>query len=111
VRPGHPRFPAGWGRPTDSSGGRRRYLHERYPSLDIYARVQTLDEQQALRARGVKHAGTTYLESTLFRGEALLKNMGVTESQAKILIDSLRKDDYQLIKDTFDKTRNVDAQP
>ena len=37
--------------------------------------------------------------------------MGVTESQAKILIDSLRKDDYQLIKDTFDKTRNVAAQP
>jgi voltage-gated potassium channel Kch len=85
------------------------YLHERYPSLDIYARVQTLDEQQDLRARGVKHAGTTYLESTLFRGEALLKNMGVAESQAKILIDSLRKDDYQLIKNAFDKTRNVAA--
>ena len=85
------------------------YLHERYPSLDLYSRVQTLDEQQALRARGVKHAGTTYLESTLFRGEALLKNMGVAESQAKILIDSLRKDDYQLIKNAFDKTRNVAA--
>jgi monovalent cation:proton antiporter-2 (CPA2) family protein len=87
------------------------YLHERYPSLDIYARVQTLDEQQALRARGVKHAGTTYLESTLFRGEALLKNMGVAENQAKILIDSLRKDDYLLIKNAFDNTRNVTATP
>jgi glutathione-regulated potassium-efflux system protein KefB len=85
------------------------YLRERYPSLDIYARVRTLDEQEALRAKGVKHAGTTYLESTLFRGEALLKNMGVAENQAKVLIDSLRKDDYQLIKNAFDKAQAATA--
>lgn len=85
------------------------YLQERYPALDIYARVRTLDEQEDLRARGIRHAGITYLESTLFRGEALLKDMGVAEDQATTLIDSLRKDDYQLIKDTFDKAQTAAA--
>jgi glutathione-regulated potassium-efflux system protein KefB len=85
------------------------YLHERYPNLDIYARVQTLDEQEALRTQGIKHAGTTYLESTLFRGQSLLQDMGVAEEQAKTLIDSLRKDDYQVIKDSFSKTHTVSS--
>jgi len=85
------------------------YLRERYPDLDIYARVQTLDEQEALRAQGIKHAGTTYLESTLFRGQSLLQDMGVAEEQAKMLIDSLRKDDYQVIKDSFSKTYSASS--
>jgi len=85
------------------------YLHERYPDLDIYARVQTLDEQEALRTQGIKHAGTTYLESTLFRGQSLLQDMGVAEEQAKALIDSLRKDDYQVIKNSFSKARTVSS--
>jgi hypothetical protein len=33
--------------------------------------------------------------------------MGVAEDQAKLLIDSLRKDDYQLIKTTFEKARDA----
>jgi hypothetical protein len=35
--------------------------------------------------------------------------MGVAEDQATTLIDSLRKDDYQLIKDTFDKAQTAAA--
>ena len=81
------------------------YLHGRCPELDIYARVRTLDEQESLRGQGIRHAGTTYLESTLFRGQSLLQGMGVAEEQAKTLVDSLRKDDYQLLRDAFDKTR------
>lgn len=77
------------------------YLRGRYPDLDIYARVRTLEEQRMLRSRGVKHAGTMYLESTLFRGLSLLMDMGVAEEQAKTLIESLRKDDYALVKAAF----------
>jgi Kef-type K+ transport system membrane component KefB/voltage-gated potassium channel Kch len=79
------------------------YLRGRYPELDIYARVRTIEEQEDLRMHGIKHAGTTYLESTLFRGQSLLRDMGVAEEQAKLLIDSLRQDDYKLIKDSLKK--------
>jgi len=50
------------------------FLRERYPGLDIYARVRSLDEQASLRTLGIKHTGTNHLESTLFRGQSLLKD-------------------------------------
>ena len=71
-------------------------MHRDYPGLDIYAQVNTIEDQTRLRAKGIKHAGTGFIESTLFRGGSLLKNMGVAEDQVTVLIDSLRKDDYAL---------------
>ena len=81
------------------------YLRQRYPVLDIYARVQSLDEQAYLRSMGIKHASTIFLESTLVRGESLLKEMGVTEEQAHTLVENLRKNDYELIKAAFSNVR------
>lgn len=74
------------------------FLRQRYPTLDVYARVLTLDEETYLRGKGIKHAGTVFLESTLFRGESLLKDMGIPEEQAKNLVESLRRDDFDLIR-------------
>jgi len=76
-------------------------LRQLFPNLNIFARVRTLKEQEFLRSRGIKHAGTMFIESTLFRGEELLKDLGVTEVQAKQLIDSMRKNDYALIRAAF----------
>lgn len=73
-------------------------MHRDYPSLDIYAQVNTIEDQAGLRAKGIKHAGTGFIESTLVRGGSLLKNMGVAEDQVTVLIGSLRKDDYALIQ-------------
>jgi glutathione-regulated potassium-efflux system protein KefB len=79
-------------------------MHRDYPNLDIYARVDTIEEQVELRAKGIKHAGTAFIESTLFRGGSLLKNMGVAEDQVTTLVDSLRKDDYALIQQALSAT-------
>ena len=76
-------------------------LRQDYSNLDVYARVRTIGEAQYLRSKGIKHAGTMYLESTLFRGESLLKDMGVPETQVKALIDSLRQDKYKLIVEAY----------
>ena len=57
-----------------------------------------IEDQTGLRAKGIRHAGTGFIESTLFRGGSLLKNMDVAENQVTELIDSLRKDEYALIQ-------------
>jgi glutathione-regulated potassium-efflux system protein KefB len=79
-------------------------MHQHYPSLDIYAQVDTIRRQTELRAKGIKHAGTGFIESTLFRGGSLLKGMGVAEDQVATLVDSLRKDDCALIQQALSAT-------
>lgn len=69
-------------------------LHTNYPMLDIYARVETLEDQTELRARGIKFAATSFIESTLVRGSTLLKNMGVAEDAVDTLVESLRANEY-----------------
>lgn len=76
-------------------------MRQDYPNLDIYARVDSIQHQIELRAKGIKHAGTGFIEGTLFRGGSLLKHMGVAEDQVTTLIDSLRKDDYALIRQSL----------
>jgi len=73
-------------------------LHRLYPLLDVYVRVRTLDDQDALVARGIKHAGTGYIESTLVRGSTLLKDLGVPEDDVSELVNELQQDDYALIR-------------
>ena len=72
-----------------------------YPNLDIYARVPTLEDEAELQIKGIRHAGTTFIESTLFRGIALLKDMGVAEDHAATLVEILRKDDYKAIRQSL----------
>jgi voltage-gated potassium channel Kch len=50
-------------------------LHRLYPHLDVYVRVRTLGDQHELAAKGVRHAGTGYIESTLVRGGMLVKDL------------------------------------
>ena len=76
-------------------------LHRSYPNLDLYACVRSLEDQFELRERGIKHAGTTFIESTLFRGSSLLKQMGVSEADVDTLVAGLRADEHALIMEAL----------
>jgi Trk K+ transport system NAD-binding subunit len=76
-------------------------LHRLYPQLDVYVRVRTIADQDALVAKGIKHAGTGYIESTLARGGMLLKDLGVSEADVSELLSTLRRDDYALIRAAY----------
>ena len=73
-------------------------LHRLYPNLNVYVRVRTLEDQDALVAKGIKHAGTGYIESTLVRGGMLLKDLGVSEDAVSELVKELHQNDYALIR-------------
>ncbi len=73
-------------------------LHRLYPRLDVYVRVRTLGDQDELVAKGIKHAGTGYIESTLVRGSMLLNGLGVSEDDVSELVKELQHNDYALIR-------------
>jgi glutathione-regulated potassium-efflux system protein KefB len=73
-------------------------LHRLYSHLDVYVRVRTLADQDELVAKGIKHAATGYIESTLHRGGLLLKDLGVPEADVSELVGKLRDGDYALIR-------------
>ena len=73
-------------------------LHRLYPHLDVYVRVRTLEDQDELAAKGINHAGTSYIESTLLRGGMLLKDLGVPEDDVSELVKELQHNDYALIR-------------
>jgi hypothetical protein len=60
--------------------------------------VRTLRDQDELVAKGIKYAGTGYIESTLVRGSMLLKGLGVSEENVSELVKQLQHDDYALIR-------------
>ena len=76
-------------------------LHRLYPQLDVHVRVRTLADQAALVAKGIKHAGTGYIESTLIRGSILLRDLGVPGDEVARLVDSLQQDDYALVRTAY----------
>jgi glutathione-regulated potassium-efflux system protein KefB len=76
-------------------------LHRLYPQLDVHVRVRTLADQDDLVAKGIKHAGTGYIESTLHRGGLLLKDLGVPEADVSDLVGKLRDGDYALIRTAY----------
>ena len=88
---------------SDAAKAQALTLHELYPALDVYVRVRTIAEQDALVAKGIKHAGTGYIESTLARGGMLLTDLGVAEQDASELVSTLRDDDYALIRAAYAK--------
>ena len=73
-------------------------LHCLYPDLNVYVRVRTLRDQDELVAKGIMHAGTGHIESTLVRGSMLLKDLGVPEDDVTELIKELHQNDYALIR-------------
>ncbi len=76
-------------------------LHCLYPHLDVYVRVRTLADQAELVAKGIKHAGTGYIESTLVRGSMLLKDLGVSEDDVSELVNDFQQNDYALIRTAY----------
>ena len=73
-------------------------LHTFYPQLNIYLRVPSLDYQDEMVAQGIKHATTSYIESTLAKGGQLLMDVGVSEIDVNELTASIRQDNYALIR-------------
>ncbi len=76
-------------------------LHGLYPQLKVYVRVRTLVDQAEMVAKGIKHAGTGYIESTLIRGSMLLKDLGLSEDEANELVDEFQQNDYALIRASY----------
>jgi glutathione-regulated potassium-efflux system protein KefB len=76
-------------------------LHRLYPELNVYVRVQTLADQAELVAKGIKHAGTGYIESALARGSMLLKDLGRSEDEVDDLVRDFQQDDYALIRNSY----------
>jgi glutathione-regulated potassium-efflux system protein KefB len=76
-------------------------LHRLYPELDVYVRVRTLADQDELVAKGIKHAGTGYIESTLVRGSMLLKDLGVSEDDVSEMVSDFQQNDYASIRGAY----------
>ena len=73
-------------------------LHRLYPHLNVYVRVNTLWEQEKLVSRGIKKAGTGYIESTLVRGAMLLKDLGMSEFDVNELVKAFQNDNYAMVR-------------
>ncbi len=78
-------------------------LHRLYPLLDVYVRVRSLRDQDELVAKGIKHALTGYIESTLATGIKLLEGVGVSEADIGELVKDFQKDNYALIRAVYAK--------
>jgi hypothetical protein len=81
-------------------------LHRLYPHLDVYVRVRMLADQSELVAKGIRHAGTGYIESTLVRGSMLLKDLGMSEDDVSELVKDFQKNDYALIRAAYAEVEN-----
>ena len=73
-------------------------LHSLYPHLNVYVGVRTLEDQDELVARGIRHASIGDVESTLLRGSSLLRDIGVPEDDVRELVESFRDENYALIR-------------
>jgi len=78
-------------------------LQHLYPLLDVFVHVRSLRDQDELVAKGIKHAGTGYIESTLLRGSMLLKGIGIPEADVQELVEDFQGDNYTLIRSAYAK--------
>jgi len=76
-------------------------LKRLYPQLDVFVQVRSLSDQDELLAKGIKHAGTGFIESTLLRGSSLLKGMGIPEADVQELVEDFQGDNYALIRSAY----------
>lgn len=83
---------------TERAKGLALTLHRLYPNLRLYLRVATLADQDEMVARGIRHAATGFIESTLMRGSALLKDLGVPEDRVNALLGDFRRDQFALLR-------------
>jgi len=80
-------------------------LHQLYPLLDVFVQVRSLRGQDELVAKGIKYAGTGYIESTLLRGSMLLKGIGIPEADVQELVEDFQRDNYTLIRSAYAKSK------
>ena len=73
-------------------------LHRFHPQLNIYLRVPSLHDQDEMVAQGIKHATTSYIESTLLKGGQLLMDVGVSEADVAELTSSIRQNNYTILR-------------
>jgi voltage-gated potassium channel Kch len=73
-------------------------LHRFHPQLNIYLRVTSLQDQDEMVNRGIKHATTSYIESTLLKGGQLLMDVGVSKVDVSELTSSIRQDNYAMLR-------------
>jgi glutathione-regulated potassium-efflux system protein KefB len=84
-------------------------LHRLYPNLNVFVRVRTINDQDELVTKGIKNAGTGYIESTLVRGSMLLQSLGVSEDKVREMVNELHQNDYAVIRSDFAKIeKNID---
>jgi hypothetical protein len=81
-------------------------LHRLSPHLAIYVRVRRLPDQNELVAKGIRHAGTGYLESALVGGSMLLRDLGVSEDDVSELVNDFQQNDYALIRAAYAEVEN-----
>ena len=81
-------------------------LHHLYPLLDVFVQVRSLRDQNELVAKGIKHAGTGYIESTLLRGSMLLKGIGIPEADVQELVEDFQRDNYTLIRSAYTEAKS-----
>jgi glutathione-regulated potassium-efflux system protein KefB len=96
-------------RNMDRAKGLAITLHRLYPHLDVFVRVRSINDQDELIARGIKHAGTGFIESTLVRGSMLLQSLGVSEDNVREMVNELHQNDYALIRDDYAKTEKMNS--
>ena len=78
-------------------------LKRLYPLLDVFVHVRSLMDQDKLVAKGIEHAGTGYIESTLLRGSILLKGIGIPEADVQELVEDFQGDNYALVRSAYAK--------
>jgi len=81
-------------------------LHRLSPHLAIYVRVRRLPDQNELVAKGIRHAGTGYIESALVGGSMLLRDLGVSEDDVSELVNDFQQNDYALIRAAYAEVEN-----
>jgi len=98
---------------TTSDTGRAKSLavtlQGLYPRLKVYVRVLTLADQDEMIANGIGRASTAYIESTLVRGSALLKDLGLAEAEVDGMVKTLRDDNYAQIRAAVSEPAHAQA--
>lgn len=69
-----------------------------YPGVSVYARVRNLAIRDRLLARGVSHAMPEAAEGSLQLGKAVLQGVGTKDTDLRILLDDLRRHDYEMLR-------------
>ncbi len=72
--------------------------HRLYPDVDMYVQARYLSDQDEMVAKGIKHADTGYIESTLVRGGMLLQDLGMSETEVDGLVKAFQENDYALVR-------------